>query len=488
MNTLHRPSLWISTILIALAFVLLLDSSAVADVIHLRTGETVKGRPLRDRSDKDVLVMEDFLSGAVRSLAWSVVEREDKQRLHREWGWENAALEAVKGHRLEQELAGGATQEIRGLIVKEDDVFYHIQLGGRVVKIRKDQVLEKVEEDMDPRDIWSPEQLVERFTEELGKEEGVDLESPDGHVHWRIAEYARQAGDFATAKTHYVGGANDETYQNATVAKQRLADVEALLRDEAALRSLRDIRMALSLKSFERVREGIEGFAEKHPDAGEQIQARLEKTKADFVKRRAEFFQLEAKINFPKILLKMVKTKVSEKEIGISDATAWTRRELPDQAFEALAAKLQGRDKAVTPEEARAFWENRRKSGWKTANYGAGTFIVEPPKIKPPKRRAPRKSKGRSGGGAAPQVQIPKPPTRDQWWAAAPSKDRQQWVMAFFVENSGLFEVAEEPKYSLCPKCNGAGLENKALQTGGTLSYLCTRCGGAQRDKRVRFR
>ena len=487
MRALQRPNLWISMILVTVAFVVLMDTSAVADVIHLRTGETVKGRPLRDRSDKDILVMEDYLSGSVRSLAWSVVEEADKLRLQRDWGWMNRALEAVKGHRLVQELAGGATQDVRGKIVKEDDVNYHIQLGGRVLKIRKDQVLEKVEEDMDPRDIWSPEQLVERFTEELGKDPAVDLENPDGHVHWRIAEYARQAGDFATAKTHYEACASDETYQNATVAKQRLADVEALLRDEAALLSLRNIRMALSLKSFERVRAGLEEFATNHPDAGEQIQQRLEKTKADFVKRRADFFQLEAKINFPKLLLKMIKTKVAEKEIGISDATAWTRRELPDQAFEALATKLQGRDEAVTPEEARAFWENRRKSGWKTASYGAGTFIVEPPKIKPPKRRAPRRSKGRSGG-AAPQVQIPKPPTRDQWWARAPSKERQQWVMAFFVENSGLFEVAEEAKYSLCPKCNGAGLESKALQTGGTLAYLCTRCGGAQRDKRVRFR
>ncbi|MDJ0520445.1 MAG: hypothetical protein QNJ90_00065 [Planctomycetota bacterium] len=486
MNASNRPSLGLVTVLVLLALLFFVDAGAVADVIHLRTGETVKGRPLRDRSDKDVLVMEDYLSGAVRSLAWAVVEEADKLRLQREWGWMNRALEAVKGHRLVQQLAGGATQDVRGIIVKEDDVNYHVQLGGRVVKVRKDQVLERVDEDMDPRDIWSPEQLVERFRAELAKEEGVDLDNPDGHVHWRIAEYARQAGDFATAKTHYEACASDETYQNATVAKQRLADVEAILRDAAALRSLRDIRMALSLKSFEKVREGIEGFGEKHPDAGEQIQQRLEKTKADFVKRRAEFFQLEAKINFPKIVLKEIKTKVQEKEIGLSDVTAWTRRELPDGAFEALAVRLQRRDEAVTPEEARAFWENRRKSGWRMASYGAGTFIVEPPKIKPPKRRAPRKRRSGSGG-AAPQVKIPKPPTRDQWWAAAATKERQQWVMAFFVENSGLFELGK-PKYSLCPKCNGAGLESKALQTGGTMSYLCTRCGGAQRDKRVRFR
>ena len=237
MNVFRRPTLWLAMLVIAAALICLMGETSVADVVHLRTGETVKGRPLRDRSDKDTLVMEDFLSGGVRTFAWAVVEEEDRSRLHRTWGWENAALEAVKGHRLVQELAGGATQDIRGLIESEDDVNYNVRLSGRVLKVRKDQVIEKADEDMDPRDIWSPEQLVERFMEELAKKDGVDLANPDGHVHWRIAEYARQAGDYETAKTHYEACANDETYQNATVAKQRLDDVVALLRDAAAVRA-----------------------------------------------------------------------------------------------------------------------------------------------------------------------------------------------------------------------------------------------------------
>ncbi len=485
MNTIRQPMLWISMFLITGAMLLLNSPPVEADVVHLRTGESIKGRPLQERSDPKVLVIEDYLSGAVRTLSWDVVDAGDADRLQLEWGWKNKALKAVEGHRLVQSLAGGATQDVRGMIEKEDEVFYHLRQSGRVLKVRKDQVLEKVEEPMDPRDIWSPSQLVDRYLEQL-KTEGKDVDNPDSIIAFRIAEYAETAGEFETAAKHYEACAADADFLNQGVAKERLTRVQAILRDAAALGSLRDLRMALSLKSFVKVDEGIKGFAEKHPDAGEAIQRRLEKLKKDYTTRRADYFQLEAKINFPKIVLKLIKEKVGEKDIGLSDATAWTRRELPDAAFEALATRLQRRDASVTPEEARAFWEGRRKSGWKYAAYGSGTFIVEPPKIKPPKRRRPRKSKGR--GGAAPQVKIPKPPTRDQWWARAPTKERQSWVMAFFVDNADLFEVAEEPKYTLCPKCNGIGLESKALQTGGTLAYLCTRCGGAQRDKRVKFR
>jgi len=486
MTRIRQPLL---RLILGLAVVGLLLADAgfsSADVIHLRTGESVKGRPLPERSDLNVLVMEDYLSGAVRKLAWTVVDADDAKRLRQDWGWENKALLAVDAHRLVQQLAGGTTQDVRGLIVREDETYYYVMQGGRTLRVRKDQVIEKVVEPMDPRDIWSPEQLVARFKEQL-KKDGEDLENPSSILSFRIAEYAETAGDFETAAAAYDVCAADEEFLNQAVAKQRLERVRAILRDAAALASLRQIRMALSLKSFAKVRSGIEGFPEKHPEAGEQIQARLEKLKKDFTTRRAAYFQLEAKINFPKSVMKLIKAKVQEKDVGLSDVTAWTRKSLVEEAFAALAARLQRRDEAVTPEEARAFWEGRRKSGWKYANYGAGTFIVEPPKIKPPKRRRSRRPKGGRGGAAA-QVRIPKPPTRDQWWARAVTKDRQQWIMAFFVENSDLFEVAEEAKYSQCPKCNGVGLESKSLQTGGSLQYLCTRCGGAQRDKRVKFR
>ncbi len=483
---MRRPlylNLTLLLVVVVAAMVMPLQTTS-ADVVKLRTGESIKGRPLAERSDETVLVVEDFLSGAVRTLSWEVVDPADRDRLQEAWGWKNKAMQTVKGHRLVQQLQGGATEPVRGLIQEETTTHYHVLRGGKVIKVPKEQVVEVDEEEMDPRDIWSPEQLVARFMDEL-KKNGADINNLSSRESFRIAEYAEKSGAFETAKKHYEICANDSEFLLAQVARQRLERVEALLRDAAALKGLRDIRLALSLKSFRRVREMLEAFPEEHPDASEPIKKRLEKTDKDFKKKRAEYFQLEAKINFPKFVLKMIKSKVQEKDIGLSDATAWTRRELPEEAFKGLAARLNKRDD-VTADEARIFWENRKKSGWKTATYGAGTFIVDPPKIKPPKRK--RNNNRRRGGGAAPTIEIPKPPTRDGWWAKAGVKERQSWVMAFFVENSGLFEVSDRIKYSLCMICNGTGLETKNLSGGGQLSYLCTRCGGAQRDKRVQYR
>ncbi len=476
---------------LAAGLLFLTAGTAAADVVHLRTGETVKGRLLPERSDENVLVVEDYLSGSVRTLAWLVVDKADAERIKEAWGWTNKALATVKGHRLEQELNNG-TQTVRGLIVREDETFYHVMIGGREVKLRKASVIEKSEEAMDPRDIWDPEQLVDRFVDELRKdpvvkESGESVDAPTARLAWRMAEYAENAGDYARAKQWYSISANDEDFLNSVIAKQRLTRVEGVLRDAAALETIRDIRMRLSLRNFRKVREMLEEFPTKHPGAGALLQHRLEKAKKNFDRRRADYFTLEAKINFPKIVLKAIKAKVQEKDIGLADATAWTRRELVEEAFKSLSERFAARDD-VTPEEARTFWDNRKKSGWKTVTYGSGTFIVSPAKVKPAKRRSNTKKK-RNSGGAAPKVTLPKPPTRDQWWETkAKPNQRQRWIMAFFVENAGLFEVADEPKLTPCPQCNGAGLESQRLQTGDSVKFICRRCAGSQNDKRVRYR
>ncbi len=60
--------------------------------------------------------------------------------------------------------------------------------------------------------------------------------------------------------------------------------------------------------------------------------------------------------------------------------------------------------------------------------------------------------------------------------------------MAFFVENSSLFEVADEAGWTQCRSCTGVGYQVRTVTDGIKFSYLCHRCGGAQRDKTVRYR
>ena len=124
-----------------------------------------------------------------------------------------------------------------------------------------------------------------------------------------------------------------------------------------------------------------------------------------------------------------------------------------------------GKIDTVTPEEVRAWWDTRwqgvMKSSWSRASYGGGTFIVYKPKVQAAQAPAGGGGGGnRPGGnqGPAPQIEIPKPPTPDEWWVKATNDERSSWLMAHFAQSSQLFEVADDVELSPCRTCLGAGI------------------------------
>lgn len=459
--------------------------SASADVVHLRTGEAVKGRPVQERSNDAILTVEDYLTGAFRRFSWSAIDPADRSRIRKTWGWDLTGENVVVGEVIEIKLGDGSTTEIRGLVERETETTVYLRKDGEVIEVPKSRIVARDEEELDVRDVWTPKQLMEKLYEDMRKDPKVDFDNPTARDHWKIATRAEWVGDLEAAQEHYTACGADETFLKKDLALQRLVKIEELLQDKAALQTLRDARMKLRMNLFRRTREILDGFAEKHPDASEAVTAKLEDLRGEFNERRLIQLQLVAKRRFVKILQDLISDKVREKGVAVTDVTGWTRRELPDQAFTVLAEKAMGKLDDVTPEEAKSLWEGRPKRQWKRVTYGGGTFIVDPPKIKPPKRR--RSRGGNKGGGGGGQVQIPKPPTRDQWWEKASIREREQWVLAYVVERSELFELGER-EYRPCPMCHGVGLLTKTLQTGDTMSYLCNRCGGAQQDVIVKFR
>jgi len=478
-----------STLFLLSVAVLLASASpgASADVVHLRTGEAVKGRPVQERSTDLVLTIEDYLTGALRRFAWSAVDPEDRERIRTKWGLEETGETTIMGERIEYRLDDGSTADVRGVVESETDTTISLRKDGDIVPVPKSRVVSRDEEELDVRDVYSGEQLMQRQRKSMEEQENVDFGNLTSQEHWRIGSYAEWVGEYEVAKEHFAICAADETFLKKDVAAARLARVEALLQDKAAFETLRDARLKLGLNLFKRAKEILDRFPEQHPEASELVLEKLESLKGEFAERRTSELQNVARRRFVKIVEDLIADKIREKGVAITDVTGWTRRGLPEDAFKLLAEKAMAKYDDVTPEEAKTLWDGRSKRQWRRVTYGGGTFIVDPPKIKPPKRRAGGGgSRGQKKGGGG-QVEIPKPPTRDQWWEQASVREREQWVLAYFIENSELFELGEK-EYRPCPMCHGVGLLSKTLQTGDVLSYLCTRCGGAQQDVIVKFR
>jgi hypothetical protein len=454
-----------------------------ADVVHLRTGEAIKGTKVQEDSDEERLVIIDVVSGARRTLRWEVVDPADKERIWEEWQWLNKAQSTFMGTVVQYTLNDGTVQEVRGVIVREDSEVMVILENGVEKPVAKSRIRGKPQEEaMDPREIWSTEQLWERYLEGLrSATPPVDVDNMDAQQHFLAGKYAEWITALDEAETHYQAAANDPDYPQAGVAAASLTRVQELKRDQVALDKIKRMKQLLLWNNFRRVKEMQTAFEAEHPEVGEVVELYMKQLNTKLKKQRDKYMRNLAQREFPRIVIKLIETKVKEKDLTLTDATSWTKRELPTLAFEALAERMQKADD-VNAAEAQAFWDARKKRIWSSANYGSGTFIISPAKVKPA-----RSSGGANRQNAGPKLPTPKPLTRDEWWAQK-KKERASWVMAFFVERSELFEVDSEPKLRPCPKCNGEGLESKTTTSGATWQYRCTRCAGSQYDRSIRYR
>jgi hypothetical protein len=458
---------------------------ACADVIRLRTGETIKGRVVTERTNENVLTIEDYVTGTMREIAWDVLTQEDRDKHDPMGGTGFGGSLGVKCDLIAYR-AGDRTEEVRGVVERDEGGFLFLRMRGskEALRIDKTKVVSREADECDPTEIWPPEELAARMKTEIAPE--------DARAWYRLAIYCEKVQAFDAAKEAYEAAAADETFLNRAGAQSGAERMTRLLADKEALATLAGLRTNLSYNQFKSVRDGVEAFPTKHPSASEAAKKQLEDLKAQFDKKRATYFAAEAGKQFVPICKKLINERVRAKEAQINEVLGFTRSDLKEEAFAQLAKRLQERDPAVTPEEVPTFWENRpkRAAQWSLAKYGAGSFIIEPPTVKPSGGGSTPRPQPRGGGNSAPapSIQIPKPPTRDGWWAKEGTVGRADWIFAHFVEKSGLFEVAPQRVKSNCDACGGAGLITKTLSNATQLSYLCPRCGGARYDLTVKYR
>ena len=362
--------------------------------------------------------------------------------------------------------------ELEGILEHEDETRLQVRSQGCVQEILRSRVLTVVEIEIDVRRVYSPEQLMDQLYEAMRADENVDFDDLTADDHWRIASRAEWVGALEVAQTHYAACAADATCLRREAARQRLArlaDVMALLRDQAALQTLRDARVKLRMSLFRESREILDGFAEKHPEVGEGVTERLDDLRAEFVQRRTTWLQRVAARRFVRLLQDAIRDKVREKDVAITDVTGWTRRELPDQAFLTLADAM-GRHDDVTPEEARSLWEGRPKRRAKRVTYGCGSYIVDPA----PVARGTAPPPATRGGRRPPPSSAPSGPWRSSSSRAACS--RSSAASCGPARSAGGADGARRP-------CRADGRSGPSVPAAGAVgtSWSCpTGSGGAR--------
>jgi ribosomal protein S27AE len=485
----------------AARFVLLLVVAAAAvpiaaDTVRLKTGRTLHGDILN--ADMDGFQFKRWDNGGSLYMPWSALASSEARRLRSALLPEPVATRAtVKALRVitEQQTV------VEGMVIEETPEKLVLKLGARKTPIPVKSIKHRVEIELDAEQVFTPDELYELKAAE------VDATTVDGNL--ALAEYALSLGLSAKARGHY------EKVKEIDVAQKDkidalLAEFDKRQKEAEAKKMKADILVLSKTGKFEQAKELLAKLKDSYAEteATKDLDAVAQKLQADedlFKTKREEFLRKEIVPAYYESMERLIRRKTAERDVKLETARAYVDSNLETEIKASLASKFSVKDTDVDK-----FWSERQVTQTRSASYGSGTWIIAGGQAGPIQMKGPqqqpqqqRSNTSRSGnrtstlerllGGsrstrqpqrqAAPQPQIYKLDTAEEWWQGVTSQTRVDWLKAVFAEKAMKVVQRKERK---CPQCEGQG--NVIRVSADSQEELpCKRCHGTKTEVTVIF-
>ncbi len=361
--------------------------------------------------------------------------------------------------------------------------------------------------------------------EELYQAERARVDLASAAALWDFAVYCERIYDFVHCVEHLdVLAKLDPGFKSSEVTNG-LARNRGKAQNQAQLEALREIDQDRARGYFDRALSKIEAFVAANGTSGFAQDAL--KKKATVERAREQKLRERASDAWHAWVSRLVSAKAREPQLTHEAAVEWLEEGMEKPLVEAVTAELvRSVSATVTPEQVTRYWKERAGGRWRRASYGQGTFLLgdaearkgltpEDSKSGPTSetdsarseleerlqrylaaQETVRAARAASAEGAESETET--------FWKDYGSTNRAQWMLAYFAEHSGDFQL-RDPQFSNCPDCGGSGRreilnvvgqQNRASQggsqggaTGGTTQMVeCPACYGIGVIRRVNYR
>lgn len=182
----------------------------------------------------------------------------------------------------------------------------------------------------------------------------------------------------------------------------------------------------------------------------------------------------EVVARFHEVLEREIRAKAGELDDGIRTGEAGFAPKGSLRAAREGSARLQRDLPSLVAEElgwavtdVSRLWENRRDAVIKTSSYGTGSFAV---------------IRHEAAASNSPEGTRPDLAGDEEWWRTATLEERTGFLIAHFVESSGIFDVVRV--LELCATCR----PDLPTPAEGRGDGGCPRCGDSERVRLVTYR
>ncbi|MFK5954969.1 MAG: hypothetical protein QM477_00835 [Planctomycetota bacterium] len=469
-------------------------------IVRLRDGRLLVGAIVEH--DLDGLVLTTALDGGRYQLSWRDLFPGEAERLRDNFGYRNQTqVPMTTAHRVL--LQNG--REIIGRLLREDNRNLEIRVRDTTSLVPKSRLAAPPEEVVvEASTILTPEQY---YAERVPK-----IDSTSRFAHFDFAQELEVMFALDEAKAHYLLSQEIASAEGDTALLNRIEGALAKLEDTIANRvEAQKLDMVRQMMHRDRytVAEGLLAeFDQEHSDSplrGEYLQLadRFEERRDAAVTRYLERHWFSR-------VVKVLKRKSLEKGVAMDQLSSWLETEVPLLVRQQLLIELKDMDSHLDLGSIDARWLARLETAptAHTAGFNDGTWILgaeratvglkdEEEKKDDGKSDQQREMEDRmkryldniqatrrSASGGAGDV------SPEDWWRRASVTSRFQWMLAYYSEFSGDYNVIAV-KFTFCQTCAGSGyIEIMDVSQNGARQRKkkCPTCHGIQVRRSVSFK
>ncbi len=469
-------------------------------IVRMRDGRLLVGAILDH--DLDGFVVETARDGGRFQLTWSDLFPGEAERLRDAFGYRNQKqVPMTTAHRIL--LQNG--REIIGRLLREDARNLEIRVRDTTSLIPKQRLAAPPEEVVvEAATILTPEQY---YAERLPQ-----VDSQDRYAQFDFAQELEVMFALEQAKQHYeicaqlAADASDDALAKRVVGALDKLQKTIANREEA--KQLDKIRQLMNRERFTEAEELLAGFETQFPNSalrGDYLQL------ADrFEERRDAAVTRYLQRHWFHRVTKVLKMKALEKDVALDELISWVETEVPLMVRQQLLSELKEMDSHLDLTGIDVRWNKRLEKGATsyTAGFNDGTWILGEERARAGmKQTEEEKTDNRSAQQREMEERMKrymdnleaqrraanagnedvKP---EDWWLRATVTQRFQWLLAYYVEFSGDYQVTAV-KFSYCPTCGGQGyIEVMDVSAAGAKQRKkkCPTCHGVQVRRSISFK
>ncbi|MFN0007721.1 MAG: hypothetical protein ACKVXR_07420 [Planctomycetota bacterium] len=484
------------------------DAAAPADapvtLLQLRDGRIAWGT-IRAH-DPEGFVFERLDNGGIARIGWNLLDPRLETELKSKHGYVDLTGDEVMID-ADRIVTTDGTEFLGRILDRTDDAIL-LKTASATVSIPKNRIGGAA--------TTVPVRALEVFSKaELYDQQLLANPPADAAGHFALGQYCERILDFGHALEHYQkAAAADPAFRPADV-NLAMSRASEKAKNQDQIDYLGEVESELLRKHFDKALAMADAFAEKFPESALVPDARKKHDR--IIKARERFIADRVARQLITRAGALAHTVALEKPF--EEAVAYAQEAMRTELFDSVAKDMAKISKEATPDTVRQMWATRKKVIWHRASYGLGTWLLgkdealkgmeeekeeKKPVSEADKQRADLEKKIKAflqnqEMARRAQSKEEQGEDRDGFWREFPVMSRAQWILAYFVENSGDFEVAKKPNLANCPDCGGIGTREvsiaganvaKSMTGQGVIGTTneCTTCHGIGRIRRIAFR